>query len=220
LSTIGGRHTVFPPVAHRFCIRQVVVIAITEFRAYFRNTSAGALAGNEIGQALGSVMPTLKIAVGRENDAVDAFLVEILFGKPVRKTNTLAAAVETACVQAEHRAQDAILFGARRWRQNEARLTGVSHNGHAILRAQLLDEQPERLFLAAAACSGRVHRARAVDQENQIALGRSLSREVETLDTDMEDLRVGIPRARIDGKLSAGKGRPGRAERCSGNRNS
>ena len=94
-----------------------------------------------------------------------------------------------------HGVDDAAIDAARlSWRQNEARRTGVHHDGHMIDRTQLVQKHQERL-LQKRQLVGLAHRPGDVEQEDQIVRRELPEFDALRLQSDVEQFRVTVPGA-------------------------
>ena len=172
----------------------VIVVAETETC----QIDAGfALARNEILKHLGVGDADIEIAVGRQQHAIDRALDEAGFRQLIGDTDALAACRRTAGLQVLDRGHDLRLFRSRRWVEHDSDLARIGNDGDAIVGFELVDQKMERA-LEQRQFVGLVHRARGVDQKNEIGARPLRFRQIVTFDADMEDLGVLVPWRRID----------------------
>ena len=112
----------------------------------------------------------VEVAVGGEDDAVVAARRLKFARAPLRRRAGCPAppAVEPPASQPLDRLQDRRLLVARRGRQHEPRRAGVDHDRDAVLRAQLVHEQAERLLHQRQLVGGCIE-PDDVDQEHEVA---------------------------------------------------
>jgi hypothetical protein len=147
----------------------------------------------------------VEVAVGREDDAVDAVLHEVLAGLRVGEGDAGAAVGRAAGLEALQRVADRLLLVAGGRREHEAGRAGVHDDRDAVLGVHVVDqaheavlEQRQLVLLG--------HRARHVDQEHEVARLADAERQHLALQADLHELVAVRPRARRD--LGADRERP------------
>ncbi len=172
----------------------IVVVARAEAERRERHT-AGALPLGHVDERFVVDDADVEVAVGREHDAVDAVLDLRIVRELVRALDAFGAIGRAAGFEAIDRFADLLLLIAGRRLQHDAGAARIHDHRHAVARRQLICEQAERV-LQQRQLVRRLHRARHVDQEHEVR-GRPLGGgDVESLDADLHEQRLRIPRRR------------------------
>ena len=138
----------------------------------------------------------VEIAVGGQQHAVDT-LHPVVAGQLVGPADATFTVRAAGGAQVAEHLVDARLVGAGRPLQRHAHARRVGDDRHAVLRAQLLDQQPhaadqQRQLVA------RAHRAGHVDQEHEVARRHACCVDAARLDAQPHQLMPGLPRTRPD----------------------
>ncbi len=174
----------------------VVVVAGAEAEAGQRHT-AFALLFDQAFQLLEIADADIEIAVGRQQDAVDALFDIRLLRHLVRQLDAGRPGGGAARRQLIDRGADFRLFAAGGRLQHDARAAGVSHQRYLVLRPQLIDQQLEAGFQQRQLVR-HFHRAGYIDQEHQIGRRQHRLVDIAGLDTDAQQPGIRIPRRRRD----------------------
>ena len=110
----------------------------------------------------------VEVAVGGQDDAVGPLRDEVLDGLVVGELDARAAVGRAPGLQLVDGREDLGLAEARGGGEHQARGAGVDDDRHPVVLAQLLDQHPHPL-LDEGQLVGLVHRARDVDQEDEVA---------------------------------------------------
>ncbi len=149
----------------------------------------------------------VEVAVGRENDAVDAAFDELLLRDLVGEHEPLAAVGRSAGIKTFDRVVNPLPLTRRRRRQHEAARTRIHHDADPVVVSQRVHEHAEagldeRQFV------GRRHRSRHVDQQHDVARGDLALIDRPGANADEQELVVRRPRALAD--LRGHRHRPAR----------
>ena len=115
-----------------------------------------------------------------------------------------APAVEPPAQRLSSARDDLGLVGRLGRLEHDAGRAGIGDDRHGVVGAELVDQQREGA-LEQRQLVGLVHRARGIEQEDEVARLVLGDRGLIALDADVEQLGLGVPRRRID--------RDGRLER-------
>ena len=127
----------------------------------------------------------VEVAIGGEQDAVDAALDEALLCSRVGKLDARGASRAAAGAQCVDGGGDGgLILAGGRW-QHDACAIRIGHQRDAVLRAHLIDQQLERGF-EQRELVGAVHRAGHVDQKDEVGGRQILFRHVLPLDGDAQ----------------------------------
>ncbi len=125
----------------------------------------------------------VEVTIGGQDHPVDAAFDEMLGRDVVSLLDAAGTVGRAAGLQAIDGVQDCAPVAAGRGRQGQAGLAGVGDDRHAVARPQLLDQHGQRLLDQVQLV--RVHhRARDVDQEDQVAVGPRRALDLAALDAD------------------------------------
>ena len=111
--------------------------------------------------------PDVEIAVGGEDDAIVPAVDPVLARNLVRQLESGAARRAATGPQVVQRGKNLALVAARRRWQHQTRRAGVNHDGHPVLRPQLIDQQREGLLEERQLVWGH-HRSGDVEQEDEV----------------------------------------------------
>ncbi len=176
--------------------QRVVVVAHAEAEAGKRDPTLP-LARDKVFQLVRIGDPNVEVAVRRQDHAIDAVLLEVRARQLIGLPDALRACRRSARCQVIECRQDLALVRPRGRFQHHARITGIDHDRHPVLSIELVYEHAHRL-LHQRQLVRLIHRARYVEQENEVRSRSLVALNVEALDPDMHDLRVGVPRRLID----------------------
>ncbi len=151
-----------------------------------------ALPGDEVLELRRIGDTDIEVAVGHQHDPVDSILVEVLLGQIVGQRQPGAARGRAAGMKRLDRAAHRQFLIACRRRQHGAGRAGIDHHRNAVLRPQPVDQHVQRLAHQRQLV-GRLHRARHVDQENEVRRWLVARRDVVALKPDMDDFLARRP---------------------------
>jgi hypothetical protein len=137
----------------------------------------------------------VEVAVGGEHHAVVAAALVALARHAVGEPEPLAAGRRAARLEPLDGLGDARLLRARRGRQHHPALPRVHDERDAVLRAELVDEQPQRA-LDERQLVVALHRARDVDEEDEVVRRQPLDRDGSRLQRDAHEAVPRLPRRR------------------------
>ena len=152
-----------------------------------RNTPLDALLFDEADERILAGDADVEVAVGGEDDAIDAAAHELLAGRTVGQLDPLCAVGRPACLEVGDRLVDPCLLVARGRRQHEPTRTRVDDDGDAIASGERVDQHAQTVAHERQLV-GRVHRSRDVNQEHQIARRRVLLAQFAALKADERQL--------------------------------
>ena len=133
----------------------------------------------------------IEIAIGGEDHAVDAAFDEIGARGGVGEPQTVAACGRTSGGEPVERGADLARIAGRF--EHEARRPRIDHDRHAVARGQFAAEPGQRRF-DQRQLVGIVHRARYVEQEDQIGRRAARLRQIVSAQADPHELRLTVPR--------------------------
>ena len=139
----------------------------------------------------------VEVAVGGEDDAVDAAGLEVLAGDGVGEADPLAAVGGAAGREPVEGGQDRRLAIAGRRFEHLAGRAGVHHDGDGVLRPELRRQQLHR-GLEQGQLVGVLHRPGDVDQEYEVRGRQPGVRRLVPLDADVQEMPVRVPGAGAD----------------------
>ena len=135
----------------------VVIVARTKTQRCQRDAFV-ALTFDQVLQRFHIHRADIHVAVGSDNDAVDAAFDAVLLGQCIGQFNAGAAVGAATCLQAVDRCQDSGFLVARGAFQHNTCRAGVHCQGDAIFRRHLVDQQAQGFFNQAKLV-GRLHTA-------------------------------------------------------------
>ena len=139
----------------------------------------------------------VEVAVGGEDDAVDALGDEVLAGLRVGEGDAGPAVGRPAGLEVVDRTEDRLLVGAGGRRQHQARGAGVGDHRDPVAGVHVLDQQAQA-SAQQRQLVGRTHRARDIDQEHEVARPDLGDRYDLALHADLHELVRGVPWTRPD----------------------
>ena len=137
----------------------------------------------------------VEITVGRQDDAVDAFLEERPAGDVVGQLDAGSAVGRAAGLQFSDRLLDLRLAAPGRRRQDETTRTGVDDDGDAVGGVERVGQHAHR-GLDERQLVGLVHRAGDVEQKHEVSRRRAFGSHAASLQADEREAMARIPRAR------------------------
>ena len=181
-------------VAHvrQFHRHGVVVVAFAEAQRRQRDAALALLRDARL-ECLGVHGAHVEVAVGGEDHAVHTALDEALRGLRIGQVDACRAIGGTAGVEGVDRGEDLRVLVTRRGAQGDTGGASVGHQRHAILRAQLGHDLAQRR-LEQGQLVRRIHRARHVDEEDQVGGGDLVGWHLVSLDAHQQQVAVGVPR--------------------------
>jgi hypothetical protein len=136
----------------------------------------------------------VEVAVGGEDDAVDAVLEEAGLRLLVSQDDAAAAVGRALRVENIDGPADRVLRAARRGREQQLGAPRVGDDADAVLRGEFVDQQPQRLLDERQAIFGR-HRTGGVDEEDEVAGGHVLLVDRLGAEADAQQVVLGLPGA-------------------------
>ncbi len=141
--------------------------------------------------------PDVEVAIGGENHAVVAAADEVGDCFVVGTANPLASGGAPAGFQPLDRVEDLGLLVPRCGGQHEAGVTGIHDHRDAVLRTQLVHEEPQRRFHERQLVLVH-HRAGDIEQEHKVGRGQVCDVHPTRLQPDTDQLMLRLPRRRCD----------------------
>ena len=152
---------------------------------------------DEVLQPVRIVDPDIEVAVGGKEDAVHLVLGVVELCELIGLADAFPARRRTAGRQPVEGREDLCFLVPRRRLEHGARRARIDHHRDRVVGGELVDQQADRL-LDERQLVGLVHRARHVEQEDEVR-GRTLLRlHLIALDADMHEKRVLVPGRGID----------------------
>ena len=136
----------------------------------------------------------VEVAVGGQQDAVDAAVDVALARHPVGQLDAAGAGGAAAGLQRVDGVRDARALGAGRGLEHHPGAAGIGHQRDPVLRAQPIHHQLQGRFQQRQLVR-RVHRTRDIHQKHQIDRRQRLGREILALERDPQQQVAGVPRA-------------------------
>ena len=172
----------------------VVVVAAAESEGGQRN-SGFTLALNHVNQFIGTGYSDIEIAIGGENDPIDAIGAKILSRHLVSKPDTAGAVGGAPGFKTLQGVQDGGFFCTRSGRQHHAGSARVDHEANGVVSVQLPGQQAQRVAQQRQFVR-RLHGAGDIDQEHQVGRRKRFCRHLVTLDADAQQMGFRIPGGR------------------------
>ncbi|MOA17365.1 hypothetical protein D3C78_1376220 [compost metagenome] len=135
----------------------------------------------------------VEVAIGGQQDAVDAFVDKTLASHLVGQFDTRGARGGTTGVELIDGIADGHLVAPRGGLEHHPGLTGIDHQGHPVLVTQLVHQQFQRA-LDQRQPFATVHGTGNVHQEHQVGRRQIRHGAVAGLDADAQQAGVGVPR--------------------------